>query len=102
MLDKKHGRLDAIFCTNDEMALGAVDALRATTSPASAATVVIGVDGVPEARTLIGAGTSPLRATVVQDAHHLAENAVHVLERMHNDRHVPKRTVLRPEVYQAE
>ncbi|RKT75023.1 ribose transport system substrate-binding protein [Saccharothrix variisporea] len=102
MLDRTNGRLDAVFCTNDEMALGAVEALRATTSPSTAATVVIGVDGVREARALIGAGTSPLRATVVQDAHHLAENAVHVLERMHNGRQVPKRTVLRPEVYQAE
>lgn len=102
MLAERHGRLDAVFCTNDEMALGAVDALRATDSPASAATVVVGVDGVSEVRAAIDSGTSPLRATVVQDAHHLAENAVHVLERMRDGRHVVKRTVLRPEVYQVE
>ncbi|MBM7809830.1 sugar ABC transporter substrate-binding protein [Saccharothrix algeriensis] len=102
LLDRRRGRLDAVFCTNDEMALGAVDALHAFASPITAATVVIGVDGIPEVRTMIDAGTSPLRATVVQDAHHLAENAVHVLERMHDRRHVVKRTVLRPEVYQAE
>ncbi|QTR04103.1 sugar ABC transporter substrate-binding protein, partial [Saccharothrix algeriensis] len=77
------------------MALGAVDALPAFASPITAPTVVIGVDGIPEVRTMIDAGTSPLRATVVQDAHHLAENAVHVLERMHDRRHVVKRTVLR-------
>lgn len=100
-LDVRHGRLDAVFCTNDEMALGAVDALHAIASPATGCTVIIGVDGVPEARALIDSGTSPLRATVVQDSHRLAECAIHVLTRMRRGRVAPKRTVLRPEVHQA-
>ena len=89
---------DAVFCTNDEMALGAVDALRATDSPG---TVVIGVDGIAEARTLIDSGTSPLRATVVQDCDRLAESAVNALERMHHRRGTPARDILTAEVYQA-
>jgi ribose transport system substrate-binding protein len=100
-LDSRHGRLDAVFCTNDEMALGAVDALRATTSPATTDTVVVGVDGIAEARTLIDTGTSALRATVVQDSDRLAQSVVDVLEKMHKHRKTPRRNILGPEVYEA-
>ncbi|OLZ51125.1 hypothetical protein BS329_17955 [Amycolatopsis coloradensis] len=102
LLTSRHGRLDAVFCTNDEMALGAVDALRTINSPVTTDTVVIGVDGTTEARTLIDAGTSPLRATVVQDSHRLAESVVDVLEKMHKRRKKTKRTILDPEVYETK
>lgn len=92
--------LDAIFCTNDEMALGAVDAL-STPLPASQATVVVGIDGVLEARTLIDTTNSPLRATVVQDTHRLAQSVVDLLVKMHRGRAVPKRTILSAEIYEA-
>ncbi|XVS62168.1 sugar ABC transporter substrate-binding protein [Actinosynnema sp. CA-299493] len=94
-------RLDAVFCTNDEMALGAVDALRATESPLTRETTVIGVDGIPEARHLIANAASPLRATVVQDPHRLTESAVEVLQRMLDGRQTVTRTILKPEVYQV-
>jgi ribose transport system substrate-binding protein len=100
-LDAERGRLDAVFCTNDEMALGAVEALRALDSAATRNTVIIGVDGVPEARALIDSGTSPLRATVVQDSHRFAASAIHLLTRMRRGRSAPKRTVPRPEIHQA-
>lgn len=100
-LDVRHGRLDAVFCTNDEMALGAVDALHAIDSPATRNTVIIGVDGVPEVRALIDSSTSPLRATVVQDSNRLAESAMHMMTRMRRGRVASKRTILRPEVHQA-
>lgn len=100
-LDARSGRLDAVFCTNDEMALGAVDALRAAGSRAAADAVVIGVDGVLDALALVDDGAGPLRATVVQDAHRLAESAFHVLERMHDGRAVPKRTVLDPYIHRG-
>ncbi|MBB5958449.1 ribose transport system substrate-binding protein [Saccharothrix tamanrassetensis] len=93
-------RLDAMFCTNDEMALGAVDALRATDSPLTRETTVIGIDGIPEARHLIATATSPLRATVVQDPHRLTESAAEVLQRMLDGRQTMTRTILKPEVYQ--
>lgn len=92
--------LDAIFCTNDEMALGAVDALMAA-SPVPHNVVVVGVDGVLEARTLIDSTNSPLRATVVQDTHRLAVSVVDLLVKMHRGRSVPKRTILSAEVYEA-
>lgn len=94
-------RLDAIFCTNDEMALGAVDALSSLPSPATQATMVIGVDGVLEATALIDGADSPLRATVVQDAHRLAVSIVDILEKMHRGRGVPKRTILKADIHEA-
>ncbi|MCE6998452.1 substrate-binding domain-containing protein [Saccharothrix sp. S26] len=96
----RSARLDAVFCTNDEMALGAVDALRATDSPLTRETTVIGVDGIPEARHLIATAASPLRATVVQDPHRLTESAAEVLQRMLDGRQAMTRTILKPEVYQ--
>lgn len=91
--------LDAIFCTNDEMALGAVDALSPPT-PGTRKTLVIGIDGVLEARALIDTGRSPLQATVVQDTHRLAVNVVDLLEKMHSGQSVPKRTFLSADVYE--
>jgi ABC-type sugar transport system substrate-binding protein len=44
---------DYIFCTNDEMALGAVDALRIADIGNDGSVVVVGVDGTPEAKALI-------------------------------------------------
>ena len=91
--------LDAVFCTNDEMALGVVDAL--TPSDATRNTVVIGIDGVLEARMLIDSGESPLRATVVQDAPRLASNIVDVLQKMRRGQKVSTRTILSADIYEA-
>jgi ribose transport system substrate-binding protein len=91
-------RLDAIFCTNDEMALGAVDALL---SPATEAPLIVGIDGVQEARDLIDTTRSPLRATVVQDTHLVAGSVVDLLQKMHHGRPVPKRTILSAEIHEA-
>ena len=91
--------LDAIFCTNDEMALGAVDALTAG-SPATASTVVVGIDGVLEATALIDSADSPLRATVVQDDHEMAVCIVDVLEKMRRGETVAVRHFLEAEIYE--
>jgi ribose transport system substrate-binding protein len=99
-LHQKNERLDAIICTNDEMALGAVDALRSDPT-ASTDTVVIGIDGTAEARALIDSGTSPLRATVVQDANRIAQSVVDMLEKMSTGQPVPKKTILTAEIYPA-
>lgn len=92
--------LHAIFCTDDEMGLGAVDAL-ATPSPATASTIVIGIDGIAEARALIDSGSSPFRATVVQSTHQLALNIVDTLVKVHRGRQFPKREILEASVYEA-
>jgi len=92
--------LDAVFCTDDEMALGVVDALTPPTA-ATRTTVVIGIDGVAEAKALIDSGKSPLRATVVQDTQRLAGSVVDVLLRLRQGRAVDKRTSLTAEIYEA-
>ncbi|RLK58795.1 sugar ABC transporter substrate-binding protein [Actinokineospora cianjurensis] len=89
-------RLDAVFCTNDEMALGAVEALR---WQGVTGTVVVGVDGAAEARAHIDTGTGPLRATVVQDGYEIAAGAVDLLHRLRTGRPAPKRTLLVPRMY---
>ncbi|HEU5161304.1 MAG TPA: sugar ABC transporter substrate-binding protein [Streptosporangiaceae bacterium] len=94
-------RLDAIFCTNDEMALGAVDALSSLPDHASQDTIVVGIDGVQETRALIDNAQSPLRATVVQDADRLASGVVDLLEKMHRNRLVAKRTILSAEIHEV-
>ncbi|HEX6352691.1 sugar ABC transporter substrate-binding protein [Actinophytocola sp.] len=93
--------LAAIFCTNDEMALGAVDALRSASLPATKETLVVGVDGVLEATTLIDTADSPLRATVVQDTHRLAVSIVDFLQKMRRGSDVPKRVILPAEIHEA-
>lgn len=93
--------LDAVFCTSDDMALGAVDAIRANASPDTSDTVVVGIDGIPEALNLITSAASPLRATAVQDTHRLAGCAVEVLQKMLERRRTAKRTVLKPQVFHA-
>lgn len=93
-------RLDAVFCTSDEMALGAADAMQPP-SPATEATLIIGTDGIAEAKELIRSAQSPLKATVVQDDHRLACSIVDLLEKMRGSRSVPKRTILSGEIYEA-
>lgn len=92
--------LHAIFCTDDEMGLGAVDAL-ATSSPATESTVVIGIDGIAETKALIDSGTSPFRASVVQNPHQLALNIVDALVKVHRGRQFPKRKILEASIYDA-
>jgi ribose transport system substrate-binding protein len=94
----KGQQLDVIFCTNDEMALGAVDALLFVDPSIARDTVVVGVDGTPQARALIEAGPSPLRATVIQDSYKVAEVAVDLLARMLRKDQVPTRTFLPSEI----
>jgi ribose transport system substrate-binding protein len=94
--------LDAIFCTNDEMALGAVDAITAVGGAGSATTFVVGVDGTEEAVELIRAGGTPLTATVRQDAQKEAETAVACLRRMLAGKDVRSETFLAPELLPVE
>lgn len=91
-------QLDVIFCTNDEMALGTVDALLFSDATTPSDTVVVGVDGTPQARALIEAGPSPLRATVTQDSCKVAETGVDILERMIRKDQVAIRTLLQCDV----
>jgi ABC-type sugar transport system substrate-binding protein len=92
-------KLHAVFCTNDEMALGVTDALlHASHLPWARETVVAGVDGTPDARAQIEAGPSPLRATVAQEPSKVAEAAVGLMEKMIRKEQVPIRTSVPVEI----
>nr|WP_062335015.1 sugar ABC transporter substrate-binding protein [Herbidospora sakaeratensis] len=88
---------DAIFCTNDEMALGAADAVQSR-SPA-ADPMIIGVDGIPEALAAIGLGTGPFRGTAVQDTRRMAEVAVDALMRLRAGERPPTRLLVPTSLY---
>jgi ribose transport system substrate-binding protein len=97
-LDADGRKLHAVFCANDEMALGVADAILFSGIPWARDTVVAGVDGTPDARALIEAGPSPLRATVVQDSYKVAEEAVASMERMIQKQPVRIRTLVAAEI----
>lgn len=88
-----------IFCTNDEMALGAVDALGLMDLGTDGSVVVVGVDGIPEARALIDSQRTPLRATVVQDSCRMAEIATDLLYKAIGGKHIEKYNYLDPHIY---
>lgn len=98
-LDAEHRTLHAVFCTNDEMALGVTDALLFSDMPWARDTVVVGVDGTPDARALIDADASPFRATVIQDSYKVAEAATGAIERMIRKQPVATRTCIATEIH---
>jgi hypothetical protein len=69
------GRIDARNCWLP----GGTTRRSTSTPPRPGPPVVIGIDGTAEARALIDSGQSPLRATVVQDMHRMANHVVDVL-----------------------
>ncbi|WP_117208014.1 substrate-binding domain-containing protein [Allorhizocola rhizosphaerae] len=90
-----------IFCTNDEMALGAVDAIqqRTTAGTGSADIAVIGVDGTDEALAVIRSGGTPFRATVAQDSQKVADLAVRQLLKLRAGEPVEVETFVPTTVY---
>jgi len=76
---------DAVFCANDQMALGAMDA-------APASLPVFGFDGIPD-----GALARYRLTTMAQDADGLAEAALALLDRPGERRLIPARLVVRGE-----
>lgn len=77
------GRYDGIFGCNDEMAVGAVEALArwSADKPEDQRPVVIGYDGSPTALALMEIGTTPLRNLVIQDGYNLGAEAATRLRR---------------------
>lgn len=69
--------LNAILANNDEMALGAAQALQAA---GRTDIIVMGVDAIPDAKVAVGEGT--LAATVLQDAVGQGEGAMKVAHKV--------------------
>ncbi|WP_436760498.1 sugar ABC transporter substrate-binding protein [Streptosporangium sp. V21-05] len=93
--------MDAIFCTNDEMALGAADAVQEHLAAGNRLDelVIIGVDGIAEAVAAINVDTAPFRATIIQDPRHIAEVAVDALLKMRSGERVPTEILVPTTVY---
>ena len=70
-----HGTIDAVISMNDNMATGAIEAVR--TNPAFSNLLVYGVDGTAEAALLIQQGI--MTATSFQNAFALAENSMKII-----------------------
>ncbi len=66
-------KFDAIFAANDEMALGAVEAIEASGSP-TGPKVIVGFDAIPEARAAVKAGR--LTATIAQSPFDMGRMAI--------------------------
>lgn len=99
---EEHVAPNYIFCTNDEMALGAVDALGMLGFRNGGPITVVGVDGTPEARALIDSQKTPLRATVVQDSCRMAEIAIDLLDKAIRGKHVEKYNYLDPRIFSRD
>ena len=82
-------RYDGAFCTGDEMALGLLDAVAEKRAGTSERLVVIGYDGINEARRLIDRRDSPFKNTVVQDTRELGETAILQLASMLEKQRAP-------------
>lgn len=103
-LQEAHGKgtaIHVVFCTNDEMALGAVDALqmRAAAGEDPGDLVVVGVDGTREAKATIQAGGTRFRSTVVQESDKVAEAAVNILLKLRAREPVDIKTLIPTTMY---
>ncbi len=89
-LSARGEQLHVIFCTNDDMALGAVDAIqeRITTGQECDDITVVGVDGTDEALAVIRSGGTAFRATIVQDTRRVADLAVQQMLKLQAGEHV--------------
>lgn len=69
----KYPQIDAVLCENDDMAMGA---LQAVESSGREGVVIIGVDAIPDALEAVQSGR--MTATVLQDAYNQAKTSVDV------------------------
>jgi ribose transport system substrate-binding protein len=83
---RRHPRLSGFFAVNDEMALGVVDAVRAT---GRTGVRIIGVDGIPEALDAVREGT--ISATVSQYPYVMGQMAIEACMAAARGAHLPAR-----------
>ena len=94
------GIVDVIFCTNDLMALGALDAVQQQSAAGNRNDhlIILGVDGTEEAIAVIDSG-SPFKATIVQDTRRVAEAAVDLFLKARARQNVPPETWIPTTIY---
>jgi ABC-type sugar transport system, periplasmic component len=95
----KYPQIDAILCENDDMAMGA---LQAVESSGRTGVVIIGVDAIPDALDAVAAGR--MTASVLQDAFNQAKTVVDVAykvakgEKVEKDYKVPFQLITKENV----
>ncbi|HJR07020.1 MAG TPA: substrate-binding domain-containing protein [Pyrinomonadaceae bacterium] len=94
--------IDAIFCTNDEMALGVYDAMLTVKYVGFEHPFLIGVDGINSARRLIRAKHAHFNATIKQSTKELSHVIVSILNRKIKKEICPTESSLVPKVYDKE
>jgi len=83
----------AVFCANDQMALGLLHGLAEKGVRVPADVSIVGFDDLPEARHF-----APPLTTVRQDFHHLGQRTVDALVAAIEGREAPQRTLIDPEL----
>lgn len=91
--------IDAIFCTNDEMALGVFDAMLTAECVGLKHPFLIGVDGTKSALRLIQAKDAYFNATIKQPTAELAQKIVTILNQKIKKEICPTENSLMPKMY---
>ena len=98
---RKGSSVHVVFCTNDEMALGAVDAVQKLSAAGEdpGELVIVGVDGTREAIATIDSGGTRFRSTIVQDSRRVAETAIGALFKLQAHEPVDIETLIPTTIY---
>lgn len=99
---KNEKYIDAVFCTNDEMALGVYDAMLTAKYVGPDFPFLIGVDGTKSALRLIEAKHARFHATIKQSTKELSQEIVSILNRKIKKEICPIKSHLAPRVYDKE
>jgi ribose transport system substrate-binding protein len=94
--------VDAVFCTNDEMALGVYDAMLTVNYVGYKHPFLIGVDGTKSAKRLIINNDAHFDATIVQSTKELSQKIVDLLNRKIRKDMCPTEISLDPKMYDKE
>ena len=92
------GDIDAIFCQNDEMAMGALQAVEAANLKDKI--VVVGIDAIKDAKEAVKAGR--LDATVFQDGYKQGYEAVVAAYKLSNGESVKQEYIPVPAYYEGQ
>lgn len=92
-------QIHCIFCTNDEMALGAVDAIQSSNIQLAKKICIVGVDGTDEAISVIRTRKTPFQATIIQESRRVAEIAVELFLKKQSGERVEPENLLTPQIY---
>jgi len=90
---------DLIFCTNDEMALGVVSAIKEINNKALNNIIILGCDGIEEAKTIIDKKNKHFINTVDQNPKLLSKVGVEILFKRIKNQSAEKEFYLVPRMY---